>query len=173
MSSKHIFGITQADPLQILKISIVQEFGNLNIETTYDSIRVLGVQATSKAINPNLPDVKTTDIEYITPSGIFENEFESGVGIASQYEEVHSFEFNFIASRGGDTASLIAPNAQYPKNQPLNNKYMQRVTQHFTLEGGHPKECTKEQICDDLHAIFCEMTYEAETALEIKTEAIL
>lgn len=173
MNNKDVFGIAQPEPLQILKITIVQVFGNLNIETTYDSIRVLGVQATSNTINPNLPDVKTIEIEYITPSGMFENEFESGVGIASDCEEVHSFEFNFIASRGGDTASLIVPKERYPKNQPLNNKYTQRVVEHFTLEGGHPKECTKEQICDDLHAIFCEMTYEAETALKNQTGDIL
>jgi len=171
MNSKNIFGITQAEPLQILKISITQEFGNLNIETTFDSIRVLGVQATTSVINPKLPDVRKIESEYITPNGIFENDFESGVGIAKDFGDLHSLEFNFISSRGGDTGSLIVPKEQYPDNQVLNNKYMQRVVDHFTLEGGHSKECTKEQICDDLHAIFCEMTHEAETEFEIEMGA--
>ena len=171
MISKNIFGIAQAEPLQILKISITQEFGNPNIETTFDSIRVLGVQATTSVINPNLPDVRKTEIEYITPNGIFENDFESGVSIANDFGNLHSLEFNFIASRGGDTASLIVPKENYPKNQAINNKYMQHAVEHFTLQGGHSKECTKEQICNDLHAIFCEMTQEAETAFKTNMES--
>lgn len=166
MSSKNIFGIAQAEPLQILKISITQEFGNSDIEISFDSIRVLGVQATTSVINPNLPDVKKTEIDYITPDGIFENDFESGVGIANAFGDLHSLEFNFIASRGGDTGSLIVPKEQHPEKQAVNNNYTQRVVDHFTLEGGHSKEFTKEQICDDLYAIFCEMTQEAETTLE-------
>jgi hypothetical protein len=173
MNSKNVFGITQAEPLQILKITIVQEFGNSNMETTFDSIRVLGVQATSSVINPNLPNVRKTEIDYITPNEIFENDLESSVGVAGDFEELHSFEFNFIATRGGDTGSLIVPKIQYPKSQSLNNKYTQRVIDHFTLAGGHSKECSKEQICNDLHAIFCEMTCEAETGLGIEMEAML
>jgi hypothetical protein len=158
MDKQHkIFGITPAEPLQILRILITQLPVEDKVDVNLSLIRVLQMQATSLIIETRSGPEVTTRVDYLTPSGIFDNDALSGVGIAEEDDDISVIELNFILTRGEETASLIIPANKYSESQALNRRYLQKIIEHFAPDR-YSLEVKRNEIVDFLLDVFGDMT---------------
>jgi hypothetical protein len=152
-----IFGITPQEPTFIIRILIEQEFGSKEIQVKQSLIKVIQRQAISEIIETNHGPEVITQISYLTADGIFNTDELSGVGIATNDDEVTIIEMNFCTTEGSDTANLIIPKKKYRTEEPYKNKYLAKIIDHFAPER-YAEEVKIEEIKPFLHSVFSQMS---------------
>lgn len=162
-----LFGITPTAPTFILRVLIEQEYGAEEIQVKQSLIKVVQRQATSEIIETNHGPEAITRIDYLTGDGIFNTDELSGVGFATNDDEVTHIELNFCTTEGSDTASLIVPKKKYPAEESLKNKYLAMIIDHFAPER-YAVEVKIDEIKPFLLDIFLQMggSYAAHNAAE-------
>lgn len=147
-----IYGITPTAPTFILRVLIEQEFGAEEIQVKQSLIKVVQRQATSEIIETSHGPEVSTQIDYLTADGIFNIDELSGVGIATNDDEITYIELNFCTTESSDTASLIIPKKKYPAEEALKNKYLAKIIDHFA-----PERYTVEVKIDEIKPFLLEI----------------
>ncbi len=162
-----IYGITPTAPTFILRVLIEQEFGAEEIQVRQSLIKVVQRQATSQIIETRHGPEVTTRIDHLTEDGIFNIDELSGIGVATNVDEVTHIELNFCTTEGSDTASLIIPQKKYPTEEALKNKYLAKIVDHFAPER-YAVEVKIDEIKPFLLGIFMQMgrSYAAANTVE-------